>query len=85
MTPGPEEPALASSSVDISLAHESWLLGGFDSRDDRHFAEMEDDGNVSDGAEASSRTNRFDVRLTNLMSIYFLSRYVLTTPVVPWV
>ena len=60
MMPEPEEPALASSSVDISLAHESWVLGGFDSRDDRHFAEMEDDGDWSDGAEASRRTNRSD-------------------------
>jgi hypothetical protein len=60
MTPEPEEPALASSSVDISLAHESWLLGGFDSRDDRHFAEMEDDGGWSERAEPSRCTNRSD-------------------------
>ena len=74
MRPESEEPALASSSLDISLAHESWLLGGFDSRDDRYFAEMEDDGDGSDEAEAGSRTNRSDVRLTNLMSNYFYSR-----------
>ena len=60
MRPEPEEPALASSSMEISLAHESWLLGGFDSRDDRHFTEMEDDGDWSDGAEASRCTNRSD-------------------------
>ena len=74
MSPEPEEPAHALSSMDISLSHESWLLGGFDSREDRNFTEMEDDGDWSDGAEASRRTNRSDVRLTNLMSIYFLSR-----------
>ena len=44
MRPEDEELAHTSSSMEISLAHESWLLGGFDSRDDRHFAEMEDDG-----------------------------------------
>ena len=60
MRPEPEEPALASSSMEISLAHESWLLGGFDSRDDRHFTEMEDDGDWSDGGEASRCTNRSD-------------------------
>ena len=60
MMPEPEEPALASSSMEISLAHESWLLGGFDSRDGRHFAEMEDDGDRSDRAEPSRRTNLSD-------------------------
>ena len=63
----------------ISLAHESWLLGEFDSRDDRHFAEMEDDGDRSDGAEAGRHTNRSDVRLTNLMLIFIKLRYLSDT------
>ena len=74
MRPEHEELAHASSSMEISLAHESWLLGGFDSRDDRHFSEMQDDGDRSDGAEAGRRTNRSDVRLSNLMLIFIKLR-----------
>ena len=74
MRPEHEELAHASSSMEISLAHESWLRGGFDSRDDRHFAQMEDDGDRGDGAEAGRRTNRTDIRLTNLMSNFIKLR-----------
>jgi hypothetical protein len=57
--------------MEISLAHESWLLGRFDSRDGRHFSEMQDDGDRSDGAEAGRRTNRSDDRLSILMLIFY--------------
>ena len=66
MEPEPEELALASSSMEISLTHKSWLRGGFDSHGVRNFTEMQDDGDWYEGEEAERCTNRSDVRLTNL-------------------
>ena len=67
MEPEPEELALASSSMEISLTHKSWLRGGFDSHGDRDFTKMQDNGDWSEGEEARRRTNRSDVRLTKLI------------------
>ena len=56
----PEELALMSSSVDISLAHESWLLSGFDSDHDIKFYRLVEDRQIRETTPAGPATNRSD-------------------------